>query len=119
MQGKNNIIRNCRIIGGNGTVNLYGPNLLLEKNTIILNSTEAQGPSDEQPIAIYLEDAAESIVRNNKIIVNGLPVINLAAIVLTNSPDVLVEKNTITGTRNLYRMRDDRSSARLIGNDAN
>ncbi len=75
MQGKRNIIRNCTIIGGNGTVNVYGPNLLFEGNTIILNAQTPKTSDDEKPVALYLEDAADSVVRNNKIVIRKRPAV--------------------------------------------
>lgn len=118
MQGKRNIIRNCTIIGGNGTVNVYGPNLLFEGNTIILNVKTPKTPDDEQPVALYLEDAADSIVRNNKIIIKGSAALNPDAIVLVNSSNVLLEHNTIRGTKSVYKLLDQRSSVKELANDA-
>ena len=118
MQGKRNIIRNCTIIGGNGTVNVYGPNLLFEGNTIILNAQTPKTPGDEKPVALYLEDAADSVVRNNKIVIRGSGALNANAIVLVNSANVLLEHNTIRGTRTVYKSLDERSSVSEIGNDA-
>ena len=118
MQGKRNIIRNCTIIGGNGTVNVYGPNLLFEGNTIILNAQTPKTPGDEKAVALYLEDAADSVVRNNKIVIRGSGALNANAIVLVNSANVLLEHNTIRGTRTVYKSLDERSSVSEIGNDA-
>ena len=118
MQGKRNIIRNCTIIGGNGTVNVYGPNLLFESNTIILNAKIPKNPDDEQPVALYLEDAADSVVRNNKIIIKGSDALNPNAIVLANSSNVLLEHNTIRGTKSVYKLLDQRSSVKEHANDA-
>lgn len=118
MQGKRNVIRNCTIIGGNGTVNVYGPNLLFEDNTIILNAKNPKEPGDEPPVALYLEDAAGSVVRNNKIMIMGSGVLNPRAIVLANSTNVLLEHNTIRGTKEVYNLLDDRSSVKSIANDA-
>jgi nitrous oxidase accessory protein NosD len=109
MQGKKNTIRNCKIIGGNGTVNVYGPNLLFEDNEIILNAKDPQKEGDEPPVALYLEDAADSIVRNNRITIKGHAA-KTDAIVLKNSPNVQLEGNTIKGTKDVYRLLDERSS---------
>jgi hypothetical protein len=116
MQGKRNIIRNCTIIGGNGTVNVYGPNLLFEGNTIILNAKTPKTAHDEQPVALYLEDAADSVVRNNKIIIKGPGELNPEAIVLVNSPNVVLEHNTIRGTKTVYKLLDQRSSVKDFPN---
>lgn len=118
MQGKKNIIRNCTIIGGNGAVNVYGPNLQFEGNTIILNAKTPKDPRDEQPVALYLEDSADSVVRNNKIIIKGSGALNPNAIVLVNSPNVLLEHNTIRGAKTVYKLLDQRSSVRELENDA-
>jgi hypothetical protein len=118
MQGKRNIIRNCTIIGGNGTVNVYGPNLLFEGNTIVLDAKNPKAPDDEPPVALYLEDAADSVVRNNKIVIKGSGILNPRAIVLVNSPNVLLEHNIIRGTKVVYKLLDQRSSVKDLGNDA-
>jgi hypothetical protein len=118
MQGKRNVIRNCTIIGGNGTVNVYGPNLLFEGNTIILNAETPKTPDDEKPVALYLEDAADSVVRNNKIIIKGSGALNPNAIVLVNSPNVVLEHNTIRGTKTVYKLLDQRSSVKDFANSA-
>ncbi len=117
MQGMKNIIRNCKIIGGNGTVNLYGPNLLFENNEIILTAKEAKDESNESPVALYLEDAAGSVVRNNHIVIKG-HVAHVDAITLKNSPNVELEGNTITGTGNIYRLLDEHSSVKATKNTA-
>lgn len=118
IQGKSNSIRNCIIIGGNGTVNIYGPNLTFEGNTIISNFTEPKSATDEQPVALHLEDAANSIVRNNRILIKGSKVFNSTAMVLANSPNVLIENNIVRDASDIYKLKDDRSSVRAIGNDS-
>lgn len=115
MQRKRNIIRNCIIIGGSSTVNVYGPDLLFEGNTIISDmSNDTNG--NESPAALYLEDAGDSIIRNNRIILSGATSINSNAISLANSENVLLEKNTISGTNKIYQMQDDKSSVRSVEN---
>lgn len=116
MQGKRNIIRNCIIIGGNGTVNVYGPNLLFEGNTIVSDMKEPHAAGNEPPVALYIEDAADSIIRNNKFIIRGSSLLNSTAIALANSPNILIERNTVSGTSEFYKLQDDRSSVRAIGN---
>jgi hypothetical protein len=118
MQGKRNVIRNCTIIGGNGTTNVYGPNLLFEGNTIILGAKDPKEAGDEPPVALYLEDAADSVVRNNKIVIKGSGILNPRAIVLVNSPRVLLEHNIIRGTKAVYTLLDQRSSVKALANDA-
>jgi len=117
MQGKKNVIRHCKIIGGNGTVNLYGPNLTFEDNDIILNAKDPQKAGDEPAVALYLEDAADSVVRNNRITIKGHAA-KADAIVLKNSANVLLEGNTITGTKEVYKLLDERSSVKAAGNTA-
>lgn len=118
MQGKRNIIRNCTIVGGNGTINLYGPNLLFEGNTIVLDAKSPKEPGNEPPVALYLEDAADSVVRNNKIVIKGSGVLNPQAIVVANSPNILLEHNIIRGTKIIYKLLDQRSSVKDLANDA-
>lgn len=115
MQGKRNIIRNCIIIGGSSTVNVYGPDLLFEGNTIISDMSNYIN-GNESPAALYLEDAGDSIIRNNRIILSGATSINSTAISLANSTNVLLEKNTISGTNKIYQMQDDKSSVRSLEN---
>ena len=115
MQGMKNVIRNCRIIGGNGTVNLYGPNLLFEKNEIILRVKNRGALGAEPPVALYLEDAANSIVRNNRIVISGRSA-QAEAIVLKNSPNVLLEGNTIKGAKHVYQLLDERSTVMDLEN---
>jgi hypothetical protein len=115
MQGKKNVIRNCKIIGGNGTVNLYGPNLVFENNEIILHAKDPKNGGDEPPVALYLEDAADSVVRNNRILING-QASKADAIVLKNSPNVLIEGNTIKGAKDVYKRLDERSSVKATAN---
>ena len=115
MQGKKNIIRHCKIIGGNGTVNLYGPNMTFEDNEIILNAKDPQKEGDEPAVALYLEDAAESVIRNNSFTIKGRAA-KTDAIVLKNSANVVIEANTINGTAEVYRLLDDASSVKATAN---
>ena len=103
--------------GGNGTVNLYGPNLTFEDNDIILNAKDPQKEGDEPPVALYLEDAADSVIRNNRITIKGR-VAHADAIVLKNSSNVTLEGNTITGTKEVYKLLDEISSVKALGNSA-
>jgi hypothetical protein len=110
LQGRGNVIRRCRIVGGNGTVNLYGPGLVFEDNEIVLNAVDTK-VDGEPPVALYLEDAADSVVRNNRITVRGSQVA-AEAIVLKNSPNVVLQNNAVTGVREDYRLLDQQSSVR-------
>lgn len=109
MQGMKNIIRHCKIIGGNSTVNLFGPELVFEDNEIILHAKSQADAGDEAAVTIYLEDAANSIIRNNRITIKGRTV-KSKAIVIKNSSNVTVEGNTVSGADSLYQLLDDRSS---------
>ena len=110
LQGRNNVIRHCKIIGGNGTVNLYGPGLIFEDNEIILNASEAK-PGGEAAVALYLEDADDSVVRNNRITIRGR-VAGAEAIVLKNSSGVILQNNTVNGGAQTYKLLDQQSSVR-------
>ena len=117
MQGKKNIIRHCKIIGGNGTVNLYGPNMTFEDNEIILNAKDPQKEGDEPAVALYLEDAQDSVIRNNRITIKGRAA-KSDAIVLKNSANVVIEGNTITGSKEVYKLLDEISSVKAVRNTA-
>jgi hypothetical protein len=110
LQGRDNVIRRCKIIGGNSTVNLYGPGLVFEDNEIIMNASEPQ-PKGEAPIALYLEDAEGAVVRNNRITLRGR-VASAEAIVLKNSPDVVLQNNSVDGGAQHYKLLDRQSSVR-------
>lgn len=115
MQGKKNVIRHCKIIGGNGTVNLYGPNMTFEDNEIILNAKDPQKEGDEPAVALYLEDAQDSVIRNNRITIKGRAA-KTDAIVLKKSTNVVIEGNTISGTPEVFRLLDNTSSVKATGN---
>jgi hypothetical protein len=119
MQGRRNIIRNCKIIGGNSTVNLMGPNLIFENNEIIFNAKPPALEQDGPPIALYLQDAGDSIIRNNRITVLSHDVPGTSAIVLKNSPNVTIEGNTVSGVVPLYKALDAQFSAVVHDNVVN
>lgn len=116
MQGKRNVIRNCIIIGGSRTVNVYGPNLLFEGNTIISDMSESHIGENESHVALYLEDASDSIIRNNKIMMIGVTSLNSTAISLANSKNVLIEKNIVSGINKIYQIQDGKSSVYALKN---
>jgi len=118
MQGMNNIIRNCKIVGGNGTVNIYGPNLIFENNEIILKAKDTAAANGEAPVALYLEDSADSVVRNNHITVKGNAA-NVSAVALKNSPNVILTGNTVSGTKDLYKLLDADSTVKASENKLN
>lgn len=107
MQGRNNVIRRCKIIGGNSTLNLYGPGLVFEDNEIVMNAK----PEGEVPVALYLEDADGAVVRNNRITIRGL-VPDAQAIALKNSSDVTLQNNSVNGQGQPYKLLDQQSSVR-------
>lgn len=118
MQGMKNIIRHCKIIGGNGTVNVFGPNLIFEDNEVILHAKAQAETNDQAPVALYLEDSANSVVRNNRISIKGNTP-DSEAIVLRNSPNVTLQGNTISGTDSLYNLLDEQSSVMATDNHLN
>jgi hypothetical protein len=108
LQGRGNVIRRCKIIGGNGAVNLYGPDLVFEDNEIVMNASPAK-PGGEAPIALYLQDAGNSVVRNNRITIKGRDA-GAEAIVLKNSPNVVLQNNRVNGGVQSYKLMDQQSS---------
>jgi hypothetical protein len=108
MQGKTNIIRHCKIIGGNSTVNVYGPNLIFEDNEIIMTAQEGDQPGALPATALYLEDGRDSIVRNNRIVIRG-GAAGSVGIMLKNSANVVLEGNTVTGASAAFQLLDEQS----------
>ena len=112
MQGKHNIIRHCKIIGGNAAVNLYGPNLVFEDNEIIMEARDPTDAGGEPQVALYVEDGADSVIRNNRFVITGRP--NAAtAIMFKNSERVVMEGNTVAGKATLFQKLDDKSTVEL------
>ena len=115
--GGNNIIRNSTIeVDAHTAIYMYGPNPIIENNTIIIHGKGKTNPNfKEDGIkildgAIKLRDAKGGIIRNNRIIYKGgflgfgkAPV----AINLLDSKDVLIENNTIEGFKALVRQNGD------------
>lgn len=139
LQGKKNVIRNCHIEGGNNTLLLYGPNLKLLNNTIVLNSRDPELYAEEirrnstrfypipsayveaarqsEPVAVWLEDADNALVSGNTIIVKGSAK-EPQAIAITNSKNVrILENNVIKGAAKPYQLRDAVSSALSVPED--
>ncbi len=73
MQGKNNIIRRCKIIGANAAVNLYGPNLVFEDNEIVMTARDPADAGGEPQVALYVEDGFGAVIRNNRFVIKGRP----------------------------------------------
>jgi hypothetical protein len=112
LQGRGNVIRRCKIIGGNSAVNLYGPDLVFEDNEIVMNASVAK-PGGEAPIALYLQDAGNSVLRNNRITIKGRDA-GAEAIVLKNSPNVVLQNNRVNGGVQSYKLMDQQSSIEEI-----
>jgi hypothetical protein len=132
--GGGNIIRNSTIeVDGKTAIYMYGPNPIIENNTIIIHNdgndyfyqkggkwiwenskAKLVGSTKTKLLSapIKLRDAKGGIIRNNKIIYKGgflgfgkAPV----AINLLDSKDVLIENNTIEGFDKLVRENGDTS----------
>jgi len=73
------------------------------------------GSEYEEYAAIWIRDAPGLIMRGNKITVKGLFPAE-EAILLINSPNVVIEDNKVTGVKKLYRALDAHSSARARNN---
>ncbi len=84
--------------------------MIFEDNEIILNASEAK-PGGEAAVALYLEDADDSVVRNNRITIRGR-VAGAEAIVLKNSSGVVLQNNTVNGGAQTYKLLDQQSSVR-------
>lgn len=124
--GRNNIIRHCRIeVEGHEAIALFGANTQLIDNEIIVkrrlsppktdNSMPELGTYYAEYAAIWIRDAPGAIIRGNKITIEGFSNAK-EAILLINSPDVVIENNDITGSDKLYTALDEQSSARARDN---
>ena len=127
--GRNNVIRRCRIeVEGHEAIALFGTNNQLIDNEIIVKRTRRAPPKPtpsladmhlgseyEEYAAIWIRDAPGLIMRGNKITVKGLFPAE-EAILLINSPNVVIEDNKVTGVKKLYRALDAHSSARARNN---
>jgi hypothetical protein len=102
MGGAGNILRNSTIeVGGHTAIYMYGPNAVIENNTIIINGN---GERKKFDAAIKLRGAEGAIIRNNRIIYNGIwPRKAPAAINLLDSNAVRIEGNTFIGFDSIVR----------------
>lgn len=75
---------------------------IFEDNEIIFSVRETKANSDP-PIGIYFEDADDSIIRNNRIIVKGGRS-DTEAIVLKNSANVTLQGNSIIGGKQTFKL---------------
>ena len=127
--GRNNIIRHCHIeVEGHEAVALFGANNQLVDNTIIIKRARPIPAPPSQPpahlnigsyypqyAAIWIRDAPGLIIRGNKITIEGL--FNAKeAIMLINSPNVIIDNNEVTGADKLYTALDAQSSAHARNN---
>jgi hypothetical protein len=122
--GRNNIIRHCHIeVEGHEAIALFGANNQLIDNEIIIKRTRPAPSKPTQPppslnlgsyyeeyAAIWIRDAPGLIIRGNKITIQGLAPAK-EAILLINSPRVVIENNAVTGVEKLYIALDKNSSA--------
>ena len=124
IDGRNNVIRNNRIVVDSATAILaHGPGIVIENNVIEVKndlshfSDYARKIESKTPFPIRLIQADRAIVRNNEIRLlypaarGPLP----AAIELLQSADVLVESNRVEGVGLTVRADSD-SSYREIDN---
>ncbi|MCC2961290.1 right-handed parallel beta-helix repeat-containing protein [Massilia sp. IC2-278] len=112
MQGKNNIIRRCKIIGSNAAVNLYGPNLVFEDNEIVMTARDPADAGGEPQVALYVEDGFGAVIRNNRFVIKGRPD-GAVAMEFSNSAGVVLEGNTVEGKASLYRTLDEKSTVEV------
>jgi Right handed beta helix region len=93
VQGGGTIIRNSVIeTFGSAAIWIYGPNALIENNTIIIHS-EQPYLSGDAAIRLYHGDGA--VIRNNKIIVKGS--VHKRAVSTIDTGPFVFEGNTLTG----------------------
>lgn len=112
MQGKNNIIRRCKIIGANAAVNLYGPNLVFEDNEIVMTARDPADAGGEPQVALYVEDGFGAVIRNNRFVIKGRPD-GAVAMEFRNAAGVVLEGNTVEGKASLYRTLDEKSTVEV------
>ncbi|QNA88733.1 hypothetical protein G4G28_09915 [Massilia sp. Dwa41.01b] len=112
MQGKRNIIRRCRIIGGNGALNLFGPDLVFENNEIVMTARSPAQAGGEPQVALYVEDGRNARIRNNRFVIKGQPD-GAVAMAFKNSAGVVLEGNTVEGKAGLYRTVDEKSTVQV------
>lgn len=93
--GGGNVIRDSTItVDGDMAVLSWGPDAVIENNTIRLKSKRGLGPLST---AIQLRDGDRSVIRNNRIVVDGYMDKAPVAIRLLSSKDVQIVGNTVEG----------------------
>lgn len=102
--GGNTIINNhLHTTGISTSLELSGPDQLIEGNTIVISA----GDKNVAPITLKMAD--RSVIRNNTIIVEGFGDKPEAAISLMDSKNVRIENNKIIGIDKLYEMHEQRA----------
>lgn len=120
LQGAKNILRRCRIIGCDGVVQLFGPNVQLIDCEIVLGYHNPFNFSSwkELPVALWLEDADNAVLSGNRFVINTEQGRNLGyAVALKNSTNVRFQNNTVNGVPALYKSMDDSSTASETGTE--
>ena len=105
IKGAGNTVRGntIKVIEGHAGVYLFGPDQIIENNTIIFKGHSAV-PSGA-PIKLHLAD--NSIIRNNTIVIEGWGDKPDAAISIIDSKNVVIENNKIIGVKQLYKIWDE------------
>lgn len=103
MGGGRNVIRNSYIeVQSGNAIYMYGPNSILEGNTIVIH----EPPKGKFGAAVKIRDADGAVIRNNKIIykrkIFGQHLVE-AAINIFDSKGVVVKDNSIEGFQKLVR----------------
>ena len=93
IQGAGTVIRHCVIETNAGTALwIFGPNALIENNTIIVHGA---APLREADAPIRLHQADGAVIRNNKIIIKGSA--NRRGISVFDTGTITVDNNTFYG----------------------
>jgi hypothetical protein len=122
MTGAKNVLRNSTIeVDSDTAVYLYGPDSVVEGNTIIIHQKPDYPYPSERSAALKLRDADGAIIRNNRFIVKDGPLGLFkgqaeVAINLLESHDVVIENNIIEGAKALVR-KDAASTTIEHGNE--
>lgn len=122
VKGNNSIVRQCRVttVGGATAfratrfgLHLTGRALLAEDNTILEVSPDASDFLNEAA-GIYIENSANAILARNKVQNSATTLAQQSpknyGIIVSDSPDVLVERNQVVGTAGAIQYRGTVSS---------
>lgn len=115
LEGNDNIIRNCKIrVKGANAIKIFGNNVQILNNEIIVGSDEEMTPSSAP---IMLRDGDNALISGNKITIKGAksnrPV---QAISLRDSRNVRIENNQFVGAQIIYKAFDIKSSTKASNN---